>query len=293
MIQASELITNADGSIYHLHLHPEQLADTVILVGDPDRVPKVSQYFDQLEHEVQKREFVTHTGRIGNLRLTVISTGIGTDNIDIVLNELDAVANLDLQTGDQKSDLRSLRLVRIGTSGSIQEDIAPGSMLVSTHGLGLDGLLWHYPAFPISAATQALESDLFAKSRGNYDFPVAPYLAEGHSEWVATTGKGMLRGITATLSGFYAPQGRSLRTGLGRPGLISFLQQWRGPAQERVTNFEMETAAIFGLAALMGHQASACNAILANRSLGTFHAHPDQAVDALIRKVLENISATI
>jgi uridine phosphorylase len=166
-------------------------------------------------------------------------------------------------------------------------------MLVSTHGLGLDGLLWHYPAFPKSQATQALESHLYQESQGLYTFPVAPYLAEGNSAWVATTGQGMLQGITATLSGFYAPQGRSLRAGLGRPGLISFLQQWRGPTGERVTNFEMETAAIFGLAALMGHQASACNAILANRPLGTFHPQPDQAVDGLIRQVLENISATI
>jgi uridine phosphorylase len=286
-IPASELILNPDGSIYHLHLQPEQLAHTVFLVGDPDRVPKVSRHFDRLDCQVQKREFVTHTGWIGSQRLSVISTGIGTDNIDIVLNELDALVNIDLATRTVRDSLSSLQLVRIGTSGSLSPAIPVDSMLCSAYGAGMDNLMQYYQA-DLSDQERLLQQQLYDFFRP-WRIPVQPFAAAADAELSGRAGKGMARGITLTCPGFYAPQGRSLRARsvLDR----SFFDAVSSFAFEglQITNFEMETAAILGLARLLGHQAASCNAILANRITNEFSARPRQAEELLIRQVLENV----
>jgi uridine phosphorylase len=283
-MQASELILNPDGSIYHLHLLPEQLADTVILVGDPDRVPMVSARFDTIEHRVQKREFVTHTGRIGRRRFSVVSTGIGTDNIDIVLNELDAVANIDLKNRKVKDQLTSLRLIRIGTSGSIRKEIPVDSFLASTHGLGLDGLLHFYQ----KPKTSALLSALKRQMQPQWDFPIKPYLSQCSKSLLRKLGTGMHQGITATNSGFYAPQGRSLRIPAKAQNYVDLLAEFEYK-DLKITNLEMETAGIYALAQLMGHEAISLNAILANRASGTFSSEPNKVVERLIEHTLSQL----
>jgi uridine phosphorylase len=280
-MKASELILNPDGSIYHLHLLPEQLAEKIILVGDPDRVPIVSARFDQIEHRVQKREFVTHTGRIGQQRITVLSTGIGTDNIDIVLNELDALVNLNLKTGTVKTRKTSLQLIRIGTSGSIQPDIPIDSFLASTHGLGMDGLVHFYKKQKKNPIIDALRAHL----RKSWTFPIQPYIAPCSAPLLDTYGRGMFHGITATNSGFYAPQGRSLRISARSKDYVDLLASFSYEKQ-RITNLEMETAGIYALAQLMGHRAISLNAILANRANGTFSSQPNATVERLIDLVL-------
>jgi uridine phosphorylase len=280
-MKASELILNPDGSIYHLHLLPEQLAEKIILVGDPDRVPIVSARFDQIEHRVQKREFVTHTGRIGQQRITVLSTGIGTDNIDIVLNELDALVNLNLKTRMVKTRKTSLQLIRIGTSGSIQPDIPIDSFLTSTHGLGMDGLVHFYKKQKKNPIIDALRAHM----RKSWTFPIQPYIAPCSAPLLDTYGNGMFHGITATNSGFYAPQGRSLRISARSRDYVDLLASFSYEKQ-RITNLEMETAGIYALAQLMGHRAISLNAILANRANGTFSSQPNATVERLIDLVL-------
>ena len=283
----SELVLNDDGSIYHLHLYPEQLADTVITVGDPDRVAVVSKYFDRVEHRVQKREFVTHTGYIGSRRLTAISTGIGTDNVDIVLNELDALASVDLTNRRLLDAPRRLRFIRLGTSGSLQAELAVGSLLLSSHGLGLDGLLNYYD-IPAEAEDllRAFQAHLGAA------LPLPPYCAQAHPELL----KGLRRdepiGITLSTTGFYAPQGRELRL-RSRFGAdtLDRLASFRSSTGLKVTNFEMETAALYGLANALGHGALSVNLILANRPANTFHTSPHEATDRMIRTMLERIVA--
>lgn len=281
----SELIRNADGSIYHLHLHPEQLADTVITVGDPDRVAMVSRYFDRVEARVQKREFITHTGYLGSRRLTVISTGIGPDNIDIVLNELDALATIDLSSRRLLAEPRRLKFIRLGTSGSLREDVPVGSLLLSSHGLGLDGLL-HYYAIPPEepALLEELNRHLAA------DLPLPLYLAVANADLLSGLRRNEPTGITLTAPGFYAPQGRELRlpTRLDARVLDRF-GQFESREGHRITNFEMETAALYGLANALGHQAVSVNLILANRPAGTFHDDPARATDQMIRTMLERI----
>jgi uridine phosphorylase len=283
-MKSSELILNPDGSIYHLHLQPEQLAQTVILVGDPDRVPIVSQRFDAIDHRVSKREFVTHTGRVGAKRISVVSTGIGTDNIDIVLNELDALANINLTERTIKQRRTRLQLIRIGTSGSIQPEIGVDSFLASTHGLGMDGLIHFYKKQKSHPFLKALKAHM----RGHWDFPILPYLAPCSEQLLGTFGAGMVHGVTATNSGFYAPQGRSLRIAARQPAYVDLLASFAHEGQ-RITNLEMETAGIYGLAHLMGHHAISLNAILANRATGTFSADPNKVVEKLIDLVLERI----
>lgn len=283
-LAASELILHPDGSIYHLHLLPEQIADTVFFVGDPERVPKVSKHFDKIEHKVQKREFVTHTGELGGKRLTVISTGIGPDNIDIVMNELDALVNIDFSTRTVKDDLRSLNIIRIGTSGSLSVEIPVDSFLVSAFGIGLDNLL-HYYDYPDSPREEALRQSFtnFVESIG---MEINVFATEADHGLVKLFGENMQRGITLTCPGFYAPQGRKLRLGsiiqqsfFDKIGLFSF-------GGLRVTNFEMETSAILGLAQMLGHKATACNAILANRITGEFSKDPKKLEEKLIEQVL-------
>ncbi|MCF8425107.1 MAG: nucleoside phosphorylase [Bacteroidia bacterium] len=280
-IPSSELILNADGSVYHLNILPEDLADTVLLVGDPERVPEVSKYFDKIEIKKQKREFITHTGYIGSKRFSVISTGIGTDNIDIVLNELDILSHVNMSTREIKSEKRDLNLVRIGTSGALQADIEVDSILVSTHGLGLDHLIWYYdvePDFDVSY----LQKDL------GLDF-LKPYLFNASQSLLSKFDERSIKGITATCSGFYGPQGRMLRAGIKSLDLVQNLSNARINGL-RVTNFEMETAAILGLSKLFGFQAIAVNAIVANRINHNFSTKAHQTIDQTIKYTLEALS---
>ncbi len=282
----AELILNADGSIYHLGLHREQLADTIITVGDPERVEQVSRHFDQVEYRVQRREFVTHTGRIGAQRLTVLSTGIGTDNIDIVLNELDALVNIDLQRRQPLAQHTSLQLVRIGTTGGLQPDIPVDSFVCSTGAFGLDGLLHFYQAEPYTqhAAVAALRAHCGAR----WQFPLAPYFVPANADWAKAFDTGFEEGITLTNPGFYGPQGRQLRAPVALQGYLDMFLDFEHEGQ-RIVNLEMETSAIFGLSGLLGHRAASLSVVLANRAKGTFSNDPQAAVGRLIELVLANI----
>jgi uridine phosphorylase len=282
-IPDTDLILNADGSIYHLNLQPEDIAGTVITVGDPDRVGEVSKYFDHVELKKSKREFVTHTGTIGNKRLTVLSTGIGTDNIDIVLNELDALVNIDLHTRLPKKDLRSLDVIRIGTSGAIQGDIPVDSLLVSTAAFGMDTLM-HYYKQDISPEGEKLLADFKSVLSANHHF--SPYITQADKSLTEKLANGLQQGITISAPGFYAPQGRQVRAKLAITGLIEAIQGFNSGGQ-RITNLEMETAGIYGMAATLGHRAISFNVILANRVTQQFSKQPQQVMDACIKQVLE------
>lgn len=289
-IKESELVLNPDGSIYHLKLHPEQIAPLILTVGDPDRVDRVSRYFDRVEHRLQKREFVTHTGWLGNRRLSVISTGIGADNVDIVLSELDALFNIDLKTRQIKPAPTQLTIIRIGTAGCLQAGIPVDSFVASSSGLGLDGLMQFYKAE--AQQQHPVLSALRAHTSGQWDFPVSPYFAEGDTGLLRHFSQNFHTGITATNSGFYGPQGRQLRAPVRLPGYLDLLQTFEFQGN-RIVNLEMETAAIYGLAALLGHRAISLSAILANRPAGTFSRDPGKAEQALIETVLEKISSGI
>jgi uridine phosphorylase len=282
-ILESELVLNDDGSIYHLHLLPQDIAETILLVGDQDRVPEVSKYFDSIEIKKNKREFYTHTGFIGKKRISVISTGIGTDNIDIVINELDALANIDLQKREEKKEKKSLKFIRIGTSGSLQKSIEVDSIVASSHGLGLDGTLNFYPM-----QFNDHELELQAKIATQLDLSfVNSYITQSPGNILSFFPE-LTKGITATCCGFYAPQGRVLRAGLKVPNLIERLStvEINGLC---ITNFEMETAAIYGLAKLLGHEAISVNAIVANRITHQFSKQPHKTIDQTILRVLDAV----
>lgn len=284
-ISEADLILNPDGSIYHLNIRPEDLAETVITVGDPDRVEAVSRYFDRIELKKGRREFITHTGYLGQKRITVISTGIGTDNIDIVLNELDALANVDFETRLPKSRLISLDIIRIGTSGTIQPDIPVGTVLASEYGLGLDALMHYYNSVP-----EPDEEELRQAVTAHLGIPgIAPYLTRASSELLAVAGKGFQRGITVTAPGFYAPQGRRVRAAVSVPDLIGKLNSFR-LRDHRITNLEMETAGIYALARSLGHRALSVNAILASRVRFEFSDQPEKIIAKTITGVLDHIS---
>ena len=285
-IPESELILNPDGSIYHLNLRPEQLAQTVITVGDPDRVEKVSRLFDTIECRVQKREFVTHTGTLNGKRLSVISTGIGTDNIDIVLNELDALVNIDFEKRMVKEAHTALDIIRIGTSGCLQADVPIDSLLVSEYGIGLDGLLNYYKLDNTTEEKALLGA--FESHLDEQHIP-KPYIAPGSKRLIDRVGEGMLKGITLTCPGFYAPQGRAIRLQPNTSHFIEKINQFQYK-NHRLTNFEMETAGIYGLAHALGHQALSCNALIANRMNQIFSKTPTQAVERLIEMVLERVT---
>ena len=281
-IPESELVLNHDGSIYHLHIRPEDLAETVILVGDQNRVAEVSKHFDKIEVQKSKREFITHTGYVGKKRISVVSTGIGTDNIDIVMNELDALANINLETREVKSTPTKLKFIRIGTSGSLQDDLQVNDILVSSYGLGLDSLMQFYDYEEndeISNMLNAIDEQLELLF-------VNPYLFKAPGDLFAQFSKHFNYGITATCCGFYAPQGRMLRAQAKYEDLIKRLSGIEVIGL-RVTNFEMETAAIYGMATLLGHEAVSVNAILANRINHTFSHNPSVIVENAIKKVLE------
>ncbi|MES2629564.1 MAG: nucleoside phosphorylase [Bacteroidota bacterium] len=286
-LSSSELILRPSGAIYHLNLFPEQLSDTVIIVGDPDRVKEVSYHFDRMEHEVQTREFITHTGYIGSKRLSVISSGIGTDNIDILLNEMDALHNICFAKRKVKDSLTRMSLVRIGTSGSLQADIPVDSHIYSEYAIGLDGLMQYYP-FSESIDCMDLRDEFIRQTQWNI-LLAKPYAIKASNRLIDLFGNTFRPGITVTASGFYAPQGRYLRIN-GNNRLQNFLlnkMQWR---DRRLTNYEMETSGIYGLSKLMGHSAITICGIIANRVNQTFSSDPEKVTKSLIIKTLEKLT---
>lgn len=287
MIQSSELILNPDGSVYHLNLKPEHIASDIIFVGDQNRVEKITQFFDKIEFSTQKREFKTQTGIFKGKRITVMSTGIGPDNIDIVVNELDALVNIDLETRQPKEELTSLNIIRIGTSGSLHKDIPVDSFVMSKFGLGLDNMLRSYLIDRISE--DAIEEAFIHHT--NWDIRKGkPYVIRCSKtlEKLIESDK-IFKGITATAGGFYGPQGRVLRLEIQDPQLNGKMDNFNFN-DNRITNLEMETAAIYGLSALLGHNALSLNAIIANRASGTFSEDPYKAVDELIAYTLDKIA---
>lgn len=286
-IAESELVMNSDGSIYHLNLHPENIAETIILVGDQDRVGKVSKHFDTIEFRAQKREFVTHTGRVGSKRLTVLSTGIGTDNIDIVVNELDALMNIDLKTRTIKNEIKSLNLIRLGTSGSLQEDLPVDSYLLSTHGIGFDGVFNYYEKASEIEDTELTDA-FVAQTEWNTKFP-RPYIVKGSDKLFDLLKEGTRHGMTATANGFYGPQGRQLRLKPTVPDLNERLSKFNYQGM-RITNFEMETSALFGLGKALGHECATVCAIIANRFKKEYSKNHDQTVEQLISFVVDRVS---
>jgi uridine phosphorylase len=283
IIPESELIINARGAIYHLGILPEELADTVITVGDPDRVAEVSRHFDHIECKLQHREFVTHTGNLRGKRLSVISTGIGPDNIDIVMNELDALVNIDFRTRQVREHRRSLRIIRLGTSGSLQADIPVDSFVASTYGIGMDNLMHYYRTEHQEDERQILQA--FITQTQLQSHLSQPYVFAGSTALLKEFTHGIFHGITVTCPGFYGPQGRVLRLGLALPELNQRLTGFSF-GNHRITNFEMETAAIYGLGRLLGHQTLSLSAIVANRVDMTFSADAGATIDKLIRTAL-------
>lgn len=282
-IPESELIINSRGALYHLDLRPEELAPVVLTVGDPGRVEKVSRYFDSIEHRSLHREFISHTGRIGRKRLTVVSTGIGTDNIDIVLNELDALVNIDLATRAVKREFTTLTIIRMGTAGALQKDIPADEFVASTHGIGIDNLLNFYRHDIGEEENEILRS--FSTQTQLHHRLAQPYISSASGSLLRHFTTGFHHGITVTCPGFYGPQGRVLRLGLAQPELIDRLTGFAyGP--HRIANFEMETAGIYGLGKLLGHSCLSLSAIVANRVLKTFSRDGEATVDRLIRETL-------
>ncbi len=286
-IAESELIINKRGAIYHLDVRPEELADTVITVGDPHRVREVSKHFDKIEYKCEHREFNTHTGYIGNKRISVVSSGIGPDNIDITLNELDALANIDFETRTIKKEHKPLTIVRFGTCGSLQESIPVDSLVVGTHGLGLDNLLHYYRLENNEEENQILQSFV---THTQLTANVIPYLVTGSANVLKHFVGGFHHGITVTCPGFYGPQGRILRLGLSNPQLVESLTSFRF-GNHFISNFEMETSAIYGLGKLLGHQCLSVNVIVANRVAKQFSKDSAAAVENLIVKGLEVLSS--
>ncbi|WP_373520029.1 nucleoside phosphorylase [Aquiflexum sp.] len=282
-IPESELILNPDGSIYHLNLKPEHLASTVIAVGDPDRVQKVSQYFDEIEFKISKREFVTHTGTYKGKRITAISTGMGTDNIEIFMTELDALVNIDLQTRIPKKQHTSLDIIRIGTSGSMRTDIPAGSMLASKYGIGLDSLMSFY-----NIKKTALEREVGEKIKAELGISFEPYCIEGSATLLKLLGEGLIHGNTVTCPGFFGPQGREVRLKPAIPNIIEKLASLNVDGFQ-MTNFEMETAGYYAMGRMLGHEMLSLNAIVANRITHEFAADAYDIVDRLIQGTLNKL----
>lgn len=286
----SELILNADGSIYHLNLLPQDIANTIITVGDPDRVSAVSKYFDSIEIKKGKREFVCHTGTLNHKRITVISTGIGTDNIDIVLNELDALVNIDFENRTIKMEKTKLDIIRIGTSGAIQPDIPIDSFLLSTYAMGFDAVLHFYESEHI------LNTSIMKAFVDQTDWSTpksTPYVVACDDHLASTMSSNRIRfGMTATNIGFYGPQSRKLRLSTSDANLPHKLKNFHFK-DLRITNLEMETSAIYGLSKLLGHRAVSMNCILANRDTGVFSKDPKKSIDSLIQYTLERLTASL
>ena len=285
-IPASELILHQDGSVYHLNIKPENLADTVILVGDPQRVEMISNYFDRIEFKGENREIVTHTGTLKNKRLSVMSTGMGTDNIDIVLNELDALVNIDLEEKIIKPDHTSLNIIRLGTSGGLQPDLPLNSFVLSEYGLGLDGLLSFY-----KNSEEVIDKDITDSFISYAGLPANmphPYLVKSSDELSGLFGDGFVRGITATAPGFYGPQGRRVRLDVAVPDLIDRLQGFEFEGK-KIQNLEMETSALFGLSKMLGHRALTICVAIANRKHHGFNPDYKTAIKKLVESVLDKL----
>ncbi|WP_339837395.1 nucleoside phosphorylase [uncultured Flavobacterium sp.] len=287
MIQSSELILNPDGSVYHLNLHPENIAHDIIFVGDQNRVEKITKHFDSIEFSSQKREFKTQTGIYKGKRMSVMSTGIGPDNIDIVMNELDALVNIDLKTRKPKENLIALNIVRIGTSGSLQADIPCDSFVLSQYGLGLDNMLRSYL---IDEITEIEIEDAFIEQT-NWDLRKGrPYVIKGSEKLEKKfESDKIFKGFTGTAGGFYGPQGRVLRLPIQDSQLNKKMDSFNYKGTQ-MTNLEMETGAIYGLGKLLGHECLSLNAIIANRSTGNFSEDPYKAVDELIAYALDKLA---
>jgi uridine phosphorylase len=289
-IAESELIINPRGAVYHLDLRPDEIGDTIITVGDPDRVREVSKHFDKVELKRQHREFISHTGTVNNKRLTVLSSGIGPDNIDIVMNELDALVNIDFETRQIKQKLTALNIIRIGTSGSLQGDVPVDSFVASTHGLGIDNLLNFYRLDQNDEEKHLLHS--FVTHTQMHGQMGHPYISSAAGSLIKHFVKGFHQGITVTCPGFYGPQGRVLRLGLKNPNMVDRLTEFRF-GNHRITNFEMETSAIYGLGKLLGHNCLAVNAIVANRVKKEFSKDGKAVVENLIKEFIGIFSQSI
>ena len=287
VLEPSELVLNPDGSVYHLALRPEQLGDLIIVVGDQGRVEKVSRHFERIEHRVQNREFVAHTGVYHGMHITALSTGIGTDNIDIVLNELDALVNIDLASRSPKRDHKRLRIVRLGTCGSLQEDIPVDSRIVSAFGVGLDNVL-HYYAYENTDAENRLLNGFLAHCEWPDNLPV-PYVAAGDKELIERLGHGNTVGITITSGGFYGPQGRQLRLLPSVDGLNERISAF-AHEELRACNYEMETSALYGLGGLLGHRTCTVCTVVANRLRKDYSKDHHAAIDRMIGEVLERLA---
>ena len=279
----SELILNKDGSVYHLNLKPQHIADNVLIVGDPSRVYRISKHFDKIDFEMNKREFVTHVGNYKGKRFTVMSTGIGPDNIEIFFTELDALVNIDLKRKVEKQKKRRLNIIRIGTSGAIQEDIPVGSHVVSEYGLGLDNLMTFY-----DYQQTEFEQEIVNEIQKATKLPFTPYLAKGSEKLLEQIGGGMIKGNTITSPGFYAPQGRRIRLELKFPHLLRDLNCFHHK-DFWLTNFEMETSALYAMANMLGHDMLSVNAVVANRISGNFSKNAYRTIDSLIKKVLDRL----
>ena len=285
-IKESELILNPDGSVYHLNLKPEDISDTLLFVGDQDRVEKITKHFDTIEFSTQKREFKTQTGTYKGKRISVISTGIGPDNIDIVLNELDALINIDFTTRTIKKKLNSLNIIRIGTSGSLQSDIPVDSFLIGTHGLDLNGMLHFYELEDI--CNHEIENAFMKHTHWNSN-KARPIVISNSLELERIfESKQTYKGVTGTAGGFYGPQGRVLRLAIQDSGLNNKMNSFLYNGL-RISNLEMETATIYGLSKLLGHNALSLNAIIANRANGTFSKNPAKTIESLILYTLDRL----
>lgn len=288
MIHPSELVLNKDGSIYHLSLRPEHLATKIILAGDPGRIELISSKFDYIEHKISNREFVTHTGIYNGQRVSAIATGIGTDNIDIVLNELDAIVNVDLDKREIKDEKTVLEFVRIGTCGSLQEDVPSDEVVASSYAIGLDGLLNFY-----NYSMEANEKRLLQAVNEHMQWGESinkAYMVSADTELFETIAQGFHQGITITANGFYAPQGRSIRL---RPKLTNqntLLRSFRSE-KHRIINYEMESSALYGLSKLMGHKACTVCAVVANRYANSFSKNYHEVIEGLIEKVLDRLTS--
>ena len=276
-IAPSELILTDKGSIYHLDLRPEQIATTIITVGDPDRVELVSRYFDRVDYRVQHREFVTHTGMLGSKRISVLSTGIGTDNIDIVLNELDALVNVDFEKREIKKEKISLDIIRIGTSGTIRSEIEINQIILSKGAIGLDGLMHFYEREPDIWEEELLDWDI--------PWPIKPYMTWGSKKLLDQFSKLGEQAITISSTGFYGPQNRMIRL---KPKVSNFFELLDNQIIDgsRIANLEMETSGLYGLSEILGHECISINAIIANRALGVFSKDPAKTVKRTIESAL-------
>lgn len=279
----TDLILNPDGSIYHLNLRPEDISDKIITVGDPSRVHRVSRHFDNIDFEMNRREFITHTGTYKGKRITVISSGMGTDNVEILMNELDIIVNVDLKTREPKPNKKKLTIIRIGTSASIQEDIRIGSHVVSEFAIGMDPMAHFY-----EMEMQGLEKRVSENLQKELGLPYLPYCVKGSQELIDLFQDNMTLGNTVTCHGFYAPQGRTIRVPIRYPRLVESLNYFHVD-DFWITNLEMETAGYYVLSQLLGHSTVSLNAIIANRIKNKFSKDPNKVIDSLIRKVLEKI----